>query len=275
MLSPELPAANSRESLPPVIHGIPFDARCCISRDHLVKPELVTDLHHNISSRNRLRSEPADGRLASFVSFLGSDRPPAPNFDFASPIPLAATPIFLTGATSRPVFQMRILIPSDPDPRSRSYGPSPARSSATNATYGAFARFVAQLMRQCEDFFRFAGVIAIIDLWLASQCTLRHSAKLASIVTFLGFTSLVASQFPVSSARFFRRNGHFFRAHPRPSSFIMHRSKPGIQGPAAHERGDSPAHRNDIHPVCGAFRGFTVYSMGELQGVFSNSGSNE
>ena len=126
MLSPELPAANSQESLPPVIHGIPFDARCCISRDHLVKPELVTDLYYNISSRNRLRSEPADGRLAS-------------------------------------------------------------------------------------------------------------------IVTFLGFTSLVASQFPVSSVAIFSPKRALFPWHHRPSSFIVHRSKPGIQGPAAHERGDSPA----------------------------------
>jgi hypothetical protein len=53
------------------LRSFPFDARYCISREHLVKPEVHMNLHHSIRSHNWLRAEPADGRLGLIVTFLG------------------------------------------------------------------------------------------------------------------------------------------------------------------------------------------------------------
>ena len=82
---PGSPSANGRRGIvpPPSPPHIPehrflrqftpfsFDARCCISRKHLVKPEFDINLHHNIRCHNRLRAEPAHGHFGFVRHVLG------------------------------------------------------------------------------------------------------------------------------------------------------------------------------------------------------------
>jgi hypothetical protein len=76
------------------LRSFPFDARCCISREHLVKRKFGMKLHHNIRFHNRLRAEPPDGRLGSLVTFLGFKSLAGSSFGFASAISSARTAVF-------------------------------------------------------------------------------------------------------------------------------------------------------------------------------------
>jgi hypothetical protein len=49
-----------------------FDARCCISRKHLVKPEFDITLHHNIRSHNCLRGGPTHDHYERIVAQTSS-----------------------------------------------------------------------------------------------------------------------------------------------------------------------------------------------------------
>jgi hypothetical protein len=55
-----------------------FDARCCISREHLVKPEFDINLHHNIRFHNRLSAEPAHGHFGFVRHAACSSEGPKP-----------------------------------------------------------------------------------------------------------------------------------------------------------------------------------------------------
>jgi hypothetical protein len=144
------------------LRSFPSDARCCISRKHLVKPECYINVHHNIRSHNCLRAGPTHNhygfarhisglniarRLPISVSsarFLSRARPFFPD---ASPR-LAAHHAHFQARSRRPKFTTLRRI-------------ARAHRSPIHTICATSCVFVMNSMGKLEDFFRVPDVTTI------------------------------------------------------------------------------------------------------------------
>jgi hypothetical protein len=144
------------------LRSFPFDARCCISRKHLVKPEFDINLHHKIKSHNWLRAGPTHHHFgfARHVFWVSIAR--------WLPIPDSPARFLSPGRAFFPDASPRLTVhhvhfqPRSPRPKFTTLRRiARAHRSAMRLVCGAPGVFVANSMEELEDFFRVPAVTTI------------------------------------------------------------------------------------------------------------------
>jgi hypothetical protein len=152
------------------LRSFPFDARCCISHQHLVKSEVEINSHYNIRSHNCLRAGPTHGHIgfARHIFALHIARR-LPILASSARFPSRARPFF-SDASPRLAAHHAYTQARRPRPTSTTLRRiARAHHSAIHSICGAPGVFVTNSMGKLEESFRLPAVIRIETIAMREQ----------------------------------------------------------------------------------------------------------